>query len=246
MQNPLLKIIPLFLILTCIGLTFPASGQSLQYHLDKADSLFAQKRYTQSLDLYKSIFNQGQYTPAMFLKMAYIEEGLDHVPQAMHYLNLYYLVTRDERVVAKIKEVASAKKWDGYEFNDFEQVTGLYQRYYMVVALSLTAICTLFLFLLVWQRVRQQQASVGLWVVLLIFSVLLAMHINFPPRYQTGIIANSNTYLMTGPSAGASVAQIINEGHRVRIIGKHDVWLKVQWHNKEAYIRQDQLLPVVL
>lgn len=246
MQNALLKIIPFLLFVACTQFSTPVSAQGLQYHLAKADSLFAQKRYTQSLDLYTSVFNQGQYTPAMFLKMAYIEEGLDHVPQAMHYLNLYYLVTQDERVVTKIKEVASTKKWDGYEFNDFERFMSLYHRYHMLIALSLMAICSVFLFLLVWQRVRQHKASMGLWIVLLICSALLAAHINFPAQYRTGIVANSNTYLMTGPSAGASVAQIINEGHRVRIIGKRDVWLKVQWHDKEAYIRQDQLLPVIL
>jgi hypothetical protein len=246
MQNALLKIIPSLLFLACTQLSLPIYAQGLQYHLAKADSLFAQKRYTQSLDLYTSVFKQGQYTPAMFLKMAYIEEGLDHVSRAMHYLNLYYLVTQDERAVAKIKEVASAKKWEGYEFNDFERLMGLYHRHYMRIALSLMVICAGFLFLLAWQRFRQHKASMGLWIVLLIFSVLLVAHINFPVQYRTGIIANSNTYLMTGPSAGASVVQIINEGHRVRIIGKSDVWLKVQWHNKEAYIRQDQLLPVVL
>lgn len=246
MQNALLKIIPSLLFLACVQLSVPVFAQGLQYHLTKADSLFAQKRYTQSLDLYKSVFNQGQYTPAMFLKMAYIEEGLDHVPQAMHYLNLYYLVTQDERAVAKIKEVASTKKWDGYEFNDFERFMNLYHRYHMFIALSLAAICSVFLFVLAWQRARQHKGSVGLWITLLIFSALLVVHIHFPVQYRTGIIANSNTYLMTGPSAGASVAQIINEGHRVRIMGKRDVWLKVQWHNKEAYIRQDQLLPVVL
>ncbi|MBX2965604.1 MAG: hypothetical protein KF845_05615 [Cyclobacteriaceae bacterium] len=246
MQNALLKIIRLFLFIVITQLPYTTSAQSLRHHLAKADSLFIQKRYTQSLDLYTSVLNQGQYTPAMFLKMAFIEEGLNHAPQAMYYLNLYYLVTQDERAAIKIKEFASAKKWEGYEFDDPERFMGLYHRYHTLIALSLMAVCAVILFFLVLQRVRTQKVSIGLWIILVIFSTMLAVHINFPVQYRTGIVAGSNTYLMSGPSAGASVVQIIDEGHRVRIMGKQDVWLKVQWRDKEAYIRQDRLLPVVL
>jgi uncharacterized protein YgiM (DUF1202 family) len=51
---------------------------------------------------------------------------------------------------------------------------------------------------------------------------------------------------MSGPSAGANVVTLINEGHKLKITGKKDVWLKVEWLDKEAYVKENQVLRVVL
>ncbi len=51
---------------------------------------------------------------------------------------------------------------------------------------------------------------------------------------------------MNGPSAGASVISIVRDGHRVQVLGKEDVWLKVQWGEGVAYIKENNLLPVKL
>ena len=44
----------------------------------------------------------------MLLKMAYIQEGLNHVGQALYYLNLYYLASKDKSVLGKMEELANA------------------------------------------------------------------------------------------------------------------------------------------
>ncbi len=61
-----------------------------------------------------------------------------------------------------------------------------------------------------------------------------------------GIIGNSNTFLMDGPSPGSSVVDIVEEGHRVEIVGKKDVWLQVLWNGEVAYVREGNMLPVRL
>lgn len=245
MQNRLLKIVPhLFLLFILFNAT-NAAGQSLSYHLTKADSLFAQKRYTQSLDLYRSIFNQQQYTPSMFLKMAYIEEGLDHLALALYYLNLYYMASRDERVIQKIKEMAGKNRLDGFEFSDRERILSLYGEYHVTLSAALIAIALFLISLLVFLRSRKKRAY-GVWSTLLIVLAIILVHTNFPLQNNTAIISSGNTYLMSGPSAGASVVQIIGEGHRVNVLGQEDVWVQIQWRNKVAYIKADNLLPVSL
>src|SRR5688572_10488658 len=79
-------------------------GQVSSYRLRQADSLFLAKRYTQSMELYRSIFAQNEYTPAMLLKMAYIEDGLNQTGQALYYLDLYYHATRNKSVLEKMEE----------------------------------------------------------------------------------------------------------------------------------------------
>src|SRR5688500_16903409 len=83
--------------------TFTIShAQTSGYRLKTADSLFQAKRYTQSLEHYEEILRQRQYTPAMLLKMAYINEGLNQIGSAMYYLNLYHTATGDKSVLRKM------------------------------------------------------------------------------------------------------------------------------------------------
>ena len=52
-------------------------GQNNYSLLDHADSLFLRKKIIQSNKTYEELFyKQGEYTPRMLLKMAYINEGL--------------------------------------------------------------------------------------------------------------------------------------------------------------------------
>ena len=82
-------------------------------------------------------------------------------------------------------------------------------------------------------------------MLLLVMGVLF-MHINFSRQTSVGIVTIPTTYLMSGPSAGASVISIVGEGHKLQITGKEDVWLKVRWMDKDAYVKQNSLLPLQL
>ncbi|MBK7650109.1 MAG: hypothetical protein IPJ20_04215 [Flammeovirgaceae bacterium] len=53
------------------------------------------------------LYESGRYTPAMLLKMAYIQEGLGRISQSIYYLQLYYKATNDEQALSKIEELAT-------------------------------------------------------------------------------------------------------------------------------------------
>ena len=48
------------------------------------------------------------------------------------------------------------------------------------------------------------------------------------------------------PSAGASVVAILTAGHRVEVVGKKDVWLKIRWDGETVYIKEGNILPISL
>jgi tetratricopeptide (TPR) repeat protein len=242
MQNPVLKNL-LCLVVALLSLSSTSNAQLLNYHLAKADSLFQQKRYTQSLELYKSILAKNQFSPAMLLKMAYMEEGLENIAQTMYYLSFYYSITKDERAQAKITEMASKHKLSGYEYSDKEKLIGLYNDYSELVSFLLGSFA-LFLFSLMVYQKRKGHKPVGSLVTMALVLLLLVIHTNFKPAHQTAIVAQPNTYLMSGPSAGASVIRIINEGNRMIITGEQDVWVKIRYQEKDAYIKRDNLLVI--
>jgi uncharacterized protein YgiM (DUF1202 family) len=83
------------------------------------------------------------------------------------------------------------------------------------------------------------------WAGLLVCLGLLTAHLNFPFAV-TAIVGQPDTYMMSGPSSGASLEGKIGPGHRVVVLGKKDVWTKVLWNGKEVYIKESNLLPVIL
>lgn len=221
-------------------------GQQNNGPLTRADSLFQLKRYTQSFELYRSIFEQHQYTPAMLLKMAYIEEGLNRIAYSAYYLNLYYLATQDDAAQVKLDELAQKYRLEGYESSETDRLLTLYHQHFSQITLAISAlILFLFTFISV-QRLRYQKRPLIAWVLFITVSLLFLGHLNFGSGQSKAIITKNNTYIMNGPSAGASVVAIVRDGHRVRIKGRKDVWVKVEWGDGTGYIKEINMLPVVL
>ena len=244
MQSRVLKIVGALLVLVSIC-SSSAVAQISGYRLQQADSLFLDKKYTQSLEHYQQILAQNQYTPAMLLKMAYIQEGLNRIGQALYYLNLYYIATNDKSVLDKMDELATRYNLEGYQLSDADQAMSFYRDYHLQITIALSAIA-LFFVALAFSVKRKGQRPIAPAVVTLLVLLILFYHVNISGEASMGIIGNAHTFLMNGPSPGASVVQIVEEGHRVEIIGKKDVWMEVLWNGEVAYVREGNLLPVVL
>jgi hypothetical protein len=244
MQSWILK----FLITACfllVGAVITVQAQVSVHRLKQADSLFLDKKYTQSLEHYETILKQKEYTPAMLLKMAYIQEGLNRVGQALYYLNLYYVVTNDKSVLGKMEELAARYNLAGYENSEADQVLSFYHDYHLHITLGL-AVVAVFLLSLAFSVKRKGERPVASGIVTVIVLLGLFIHVNLGEKISVGIVGASNTFLMEGPSPGAPVVEIVNEGHRVEIIGKKDVWLQVLWNGEVAYVKEGNLLPVRL
>ena len=83
-------------------------------------------------------------------------------------------------------------------------------------------------------------------VVMVLVLAGLVVHNTVGTKVAMGIVATTNTYIMDGPSPGASVVSVIQSGHRVEIVGKKDVWIKIMWQGETAYIKENNLLPLSL
>ncbi|MFN3840082.1 MAG: hypothetical protein ACK4RF_05175 [Cyclobacteriaceae bacterium] len=239
MQNRFLKI-----ALAAVGLLFLLNSSHAQPSTDvlaKADSLFSLKKYTQSLELYSELFRGKKYSPAMLLRMAFIEEGLAHYANTLYYLSLYYQHTFDRAAMEKIQQLAATHRFTGYEQSDLDRMANAWRRYGHRVTLVLAGLALLLTVALVLYKRKPIKTAVG--ISQLVVLLLLLIHLNFPFA-KKGIIDNGITYLMTGPSAGASVVGKIGEGHCVTMLDKTDVWVKIRWENKEVFVRESNLKPL--
>lgn len=226
-----------FKILLFSALALPGLAAEPTAILQKADSLFNKRAYTEALPLYQQLLSDNQASPAMLLRMAYIQEGLGHVPEALYLLNLYYRDTSDEEAAARIKELAGRHELSGYDIIEEEYLRSLLRRYQPHIVTTLLVLSLLLTGLILYRSIRQQHRSIVTSLFLLVLLGSLAYFVNFRPSYSKAILMEDNTYLMRGPSAGAGVLTQLKAGHRLEVVGKEDVWIKVIWNKQVAYIR---------
>ena len=244
MQRPYLIFLPLIIAL---GLCSQhSSAQTSGFRLKTADSLFQAKRYTQSLEHYEEILRQRQYSPAMLLKMAYVHEGLNQMGSAIYYLNLYHIATNDKAVLEKIDEMATKYNLNGYEVTDSDRFWSFYLDNHLYLSIALAALMILMVSVMYHTRMRQHARPITSAVAVMVLAIVLFAHQLYGSQRDRGIIADASTYVMDGPSAGASVIEIVSDGHRVEVLGKKDVWLKIRWDEDIAYVKENSIRPIRL
>lgn len=210
--------------------------------LTYADSLFDASKYTESFEIYDHLLEvENLSSPAMLLRMAFIKEGLSDFGGALYYLNKYYLKTADKRVLTKMEDIAANQGLKGYEFGDFDFVITHFYKYFDSITYGLLALATLLLALVYHQKVRLKQPPTLPAITMIFVLTILFYTLNFGKDYNRAIIIDANAYLMSGPSAGAEVIEVVGQGHRVSYMHEKDVWVKVGWEDKTAFIKKDKL-----
>lgn len=230
-----------------ISSSFSGICNPVEERLALADSLFLQKKYTQSFELYREIYETQQMaSSSMLLKMAFVQEGLNNFAEALYYLNLYYLMTYDKKALKKMQDLAKKHKLTGYDYNDAAFFLNLYHQYQVHLELLVFSFIALMLGLLVYQKRRNKKIapfSAATYLLLLGFVLFLN---NYGRERTKAIITSNHAYLMDGPSAGANVVDIVSNGHKVNVLGRKDAWVKITWGEKNAYIRDNHLRTISL
>lgn len=234
-----------FFFLLFLGIFFSpklALSQGVTERLNEADSLFNQRRFTQALEIYEEIAEvEQQASPAMMLRMAYIYEGLEDLSGALYYLDQYYKTTSNKKVLVKMQELADKNSLEGYETGDIDFILNFMRRFRFLLALVFVALGALILAMMLRKKKKHNVFSPGLTTGLVLSLSAVFYLVNLAGSKEKAIISSANAYLMTGPSAGSSLVEVVGEGHKVEIIDQQDVWTKIKWRGATAYIRENQL-----
>lgn len=238
MQAGVLKKILCATLILAGGLRVPAQPLDLPL-VQRADSLFALKNYTQALAVYEnSAVNHGLASPAMLLKMAFVKESLGDYTQSLYYLNLYQRQIPRQQIALKMNELAAKHNLRGYDYNDWDFFLIFYQRYYPLAVVVLVLLGGWLLSGMIRKKLRGAFVSGrhGMALFVFLLGILVALNLQFNDRQA--IVAQDYAYLMDAPSAGAGLVRIVGKGHRLRVGGGQDIWLRTNWMGKTAYIRK--------
>ena len=245
-QNRKLKLLTIILIYF-ISSSLPAFSDAAKDQLILADSLFSQKKYTQSFDLYAEIYHaHNKVSPTMLLKMAFVKEGLGDYTNALYYLNLYYLKTYDKKVLKKMESLAEKHKLSGYDYDDAAFFLNIYYQYRLQIVLFFICLVALLFALIVHKKRKNQTVPRIYGYYYITFLVGLLLLNNFYREAKKAIITSDRAYLMDGPSPGSNIIEIVENGHKVSVLGQNDVWTKISWGDRKVYIKEFNLKAIEL
>ena len=209
--------------------------------LFEADSLFRSKKYTESKSIFSEITATGKASPALLLKMAYIDEGLGDYVQALFHLNSYYSMTSNEQALDKMRSIAEKKDLVGYKYSDYSFFRNLLTEFKGEIEMCLCSILLLLSFL----SFRKKQVMKAFRPIIYIqigLVFILGLWVNDVFEYDRAIINADNVILMSAPSAGAEPVEIIEKGHLIEVLSRHDTWVKILWYDQEVFIKTQKLL----
>lgn len=209
--------------------------------LFKADSLFKSKKYTESKEIFNEIIASGKTSPALLLKLAYINEGLGDYVQALFHLNKYYTLTSNKKALDKMRDIAEKNDLVGYEYSDYYFFRNLLFEFKKEVEMS---IFTTLLFL-TFLSLRKKQSKKSLRILIytqIMIIFILGILVNDLFENDHAIIKADNAILMSAPSAGAEPIEIIEKGHLIEVLSRHDTWIKILWYDQEVFIKKHKLL----
>ena len=245
-QNQKPKLFFIFLTLF-VSISFSVFCESSKQNLILADSLFKQKKYTQSFELYENIlYSDKKTSSAMLLKMAFIKEGLGDFTNALYYLDLYYLKTNDKKVLKKMENLAEQKNLSGYEYDDIAFFLNMYYQYQLQIDLLIIGLILMVFAIIFYQKKKNKMISRSPGVAYIFLLIILLVVNNFGREHKKAIITSPLAYLMKGPSPGSELIEVATQGHRVEILGQEDIWSKITWNDQTAYIKNTNLKQVKL
>lgn len=240
MQTHNRKIFYILITLLCL-ISQITHSQNNYILIDKADSLFNKKKFVQANSVYDSLFYiEGHYTPRMLLKMAYINEGIGHYAKSLYFLNLYNTTNPSKQVLEKMETIADEYQLKGYEYDDLEYFLLQYYKHYDKLMIALLSFGFLAFVYVVLKR-KMSSRVVRIRALVVILYLIGVFYIIDSHLFKKGVIINSHAMLLDAPSAGGNYISHISEGTRLKIISKNDIWYKVKWNDKSAFIRETNI-----
>jgi hypothetical protein len=200
-----------------------------------ADSLFEQGQYAAVLPLYRAhIWQQRQLSPQLLLRMAYAEHQEGHYAAEILYLNMSLVRQPRLSTWRQLVALAQRQRLVGYPATWQQDVRVQVQRYYYPVLQGLLSLAVLLAVGLLLRRGRTGRSG---WVGYGFYLLTVAAYLWLLQPVPTGVIARLGTALMAGPGAGAAWLSTAAPGDRLLVLGRQDIWLRVRWQERVAYVR---------
>lgn len=236
--------LPFWLLVTsCGSVNFsgkPATDAAAD--LQQADSLFASGQYAAVSPLYRAqIWRQRQVSAQLVLRMAYAQHQLGHYPAELLYLNLAQARQPRLSTWRQLATLAQRQRLVGYPTTWQQELRVQAQRYYYP---TLQVLLTGAVLLAIGLGLRRQRTKPGAWLAYGAYVLGTGAYLTLLRPEAVGVVTRAGAALMAGPGAGATWLSTAAPGDRLPVLGHEDIWLRVRWQERVAYVRATDALVV--
>lgn len=233
---------PIFLtkLLFIVFFVFQAfHSQADTVELIRADSLFDQRSYQEAMSLYQKNYQEGIYSSAMLLKMAFVAEGMKDNENATLYLGKYYDLNPDPQIITKMKTLTNQNALEGYDISDSDRFLIFLSEHEQIIILVLSGLLLVSMILVLMSVYRKSKAPVY-WPSLLLV-VMIFLTNNFLSPSNSGLITHSPTLILSDPTGAGELIQRVEPGHRVKIKSTDDIWYEIEWKEARAFVKKSNV-----
>ena len=236
--------LPLWLLASACGqinFSGTAPGKAAA-SLEQADLLFANGRYAAAAPRYHAqIWQQQQVSPQLLLRMAYAQHQLGHYAAEMLYLNLAQARQPRLGTWRQLAALAQRQRLVGYPTTWQQELRVQAERYYYP---GLQGLLTVAVLLAIGLLVRRQRVKPGAWLAYGAYLLGTGAYLWLLRPAPVGVVTRAGSALMAGPGAGATWLSTAAPGDRLVVLGQDDIWLRVRWQQRIAYVRASDALVV--
>jgi hypothetical protein len=212
-----------------------ANAPAMLNQAQRADSLFEQGLYEAALPLYRAqVWQQRQASARLLVRLAYAEHQQTHYAAELLYLNM--ALARQPRLSTwrQLVALAQRQRLVGYPTTWQQEVRVQALRYYYPVLQGLLTVAVL---VAVGLLLRRRRNGRGTWAAYGLYVLATGGYLYWLRPVPTGIVARPGVALMAGPGAGAAWLSTAAPGDRLPVLGRQDIWLRVRWQERVAYVR---------
>ena len=241
MQAYYLKKIIFFFILNLTFLQLANSQSDVQI-FKRADSLFKTENFNGSEQIYEQNLQKLKNpSNVLFLKLASIKEKKGDFLKSMYYLNKAYELNPNEKILAKLNEMAIIHELKGYELSDFNFLI-LFYKQYSGFLIALLMILGIYIFVILFiKKYNNNYMPFNQKVFLVVYLFGVGLLLNLPDKYHQGIINHDGVFLRSEPSSAAPIEVSVDKGNRLNVLGGNDIWRRVIWNDKFLYLKESDI-----
>ena len=231
----------LFLLLGMAWQPLLAEVSDPESTLQEGDKLYEADKYTEAIDLYTALYQDGYYTQQMLLRLSFMHEKLDNFSEAVYYLRKIdqeYGDDEERQLEGKVRNIMKAKGGRVVFSNDQLNFRLFFRNWGLIIYLvfGISAGWLAFNYLRKWSGNSNGRliATIFSWLFFLTTGTLLFWR-SFMVSSQAVIIDDTSFYAQ--PSYAAERTQnALSLGELVTIEDREDIWCEVSAGGKEFWV----------
>jgi len=243
MSNKMKIYFSLFLLL--FSFTLPtevhAEISSPDLTLSRADELYDSDQYTEAIDLYSELFQEGYYSQRMLYRLSFMHEKLQNYPEAIYYLRKIGQEYGDDQIEKKVRKIIRTQGGKRLFTSDgLDDYYGFFRNWGLIITIlfGLSAGWLVMNYLVKWKS-KQKGRSVATgvsWSLFIIAGAFLVYH-NFFISSRAVIVQPTSFYAQPSYAAEKYESRF-SLGETVTINGREAFWCEVSAGGQSFWVPQ--------